>query len=220
MALEMRVKYREDIRMSEIVDCFMKWIEEHDFITLDKILSVLKPVDVSRDFDNPSLYGWSEYNFSETSERSIDEDFIIVKFSDPIPLDAIWREFWSHKEKEGQKAKTLTNEEIVDLMVSSVEAAEKDWDGRKYRSIKKPDFNEPVFDGLFDPDLVRQPPHYIEGRKYEPRKVIYDWDLNFNLGNAVKYLSRAGRKGDKLEDLRKAIQYIEFEIEELEEVSK
>ena len=43
--------------------------------------------------------------------------------------------------------------------------------------------------------------------------------LNFNLGNAVKYVSRAGRKGDKIEDLRKAIQYIEFEIEELEGVN-
>lgn len=63
---------------------------------------------------------------------------------------------------------------------------------------------------------VTHPSHYTEGRKYEPRKVIYDWGLNFNLGNAVKYLSRAGRKEDKITDLRKAIQYIEFELEELE----
>lgn len=68
-------------------------------------------------------------------------------------------------------------------------------------------------------DVVSHPSHYTEGRKYEPRKVIADWGLNFNLGNAVKYVSRAGRKGDKIEDLRKAIQYIEFEIEELEEKS-
>lgn len=65
-------------------------------------------------------------------------------------------------------------------------------------------------------DEIRHPSHYAEGRKYEPRKVIYDWGLNFNLGNAVKYLSRAGRKEDKIKDLRKAIQYIEFELEELE----
>lgn len=67
-----------------------------------------------------------------------------------------------------------------------------------------------------DFDTVSHPSHYTEGRKYEPRKVIADWGLNFNLGNAVKYISRAGRKGDKIEDLRKAIQYIEFEIEELD----
>lgn len=63
-------------------------------------------------------------------------------------------------------------------------------------------------------DVISHPAHYTEGRKYEPRKVIADWDLSFNLGNAVKYLARAGRKGDKIEDLRKAIQYIEFEIDE------
>lgn len=65
-------------------------------------------------------------------------------------------------------------------------------------------------------DVVSHRSYYTEGRKYEPRKVIADWELNFNLGNAVKYISRAGRKGDKIEDLRKAIQYIEFEIEELD----
>lgn len=67
-----------------------------------------------------------------------------------------------------------------------------------------------------EPDIIARPAHYIDGRKYEPRKVIRDWDLNFNLGNAVKYISRAGRKGSALEDLRKAKQYLEFEIEELE----
>lgn len=69
-------------------------------------------------------------------------------------------------------------------------------------------------------DTVSKPAHYCTGRKYEPRKVISDWNLNFNLGNAVKYLSRAGRKGDKVEDLRKAIQYIEYEIEEIENESE
>lgn len=77
----------------------------------------------------------------------------------------------------------------------------------------------PVYDKTkksSDFDAVSRPSHYMEGRKYEPRKVIADWGLNFNLGNAVKYISRAGRKGDKIEDLQKAIQYIEFEIEELD----
>lgn len=63
-------------------------------------------------------------------------------------------------------------------------------------------------------DVISHPSHYAEGRKYKPRKVIADWGLNFNLGNALKYLSRAGRKGDKIEDLQKAIKYIEFEIED------
>lgn len=65
-------------------------------------------------------------------------------------------------------------------------------------------------------DVVKNPAHYCKGRIYEPRKVIHDWDLNFNLGSAVKYIARAGRKKDAIEDLKKAIQYIEFELEEME----
>ena len=64
-------------------------------------------------------------------------------------------------------------------------------------------------------DLVEHPSHYVSGRKYEPKDVIRDWGLNFNLGSAVKYISRAGRKGDPIEDLRKAQQFIQFEIDAL-----
>lgn len=59
---------------------------------------------------------------------------------------------------------------------------------------------------------VSHPEHYTAGRLYEPKDVIRDWGLNFNLGNVVKYVARAGRKGDKLEDLQKARQYLDFEI--------
>ncbi len=64
-------------------------------------------------------------------------------------------------------------------------------------------------------DIVSHPSHYVAGRKYEPKDVIRDWDLNFNLGSAVKYISRAGRKDDALVDLEKAKQFLEFEIEAL-----
>lgn len=66
-------------------------------------------------------------------------------------------------------------------------------------------------------EMVDHPDHYVKDRKYEPYKVIRDWNLNFNLGSAVKYLARAGRKDDAIEDLKKAIEYIRFEIEELED---
>lgn len=62
-------------------------------------------------------------------------------------------------------------------------------------------------------NAVKQPSHYVEGRKYEPKDVIRDWGLNFNLGNAVKYLARAGRKDDIVQDLKKAQEYIQFEID-------
>jgi hypothetical protein len=68
-------------------------------------------------------------------------------------------------------------------------------------------------------DPVNKPAHYTEGRKYEPIKVIRDWNLGFSLGNAVKYISRAGRKDPlkTIEDLKKAIYYIQDEINVLSE---
>lgn len=62
---------------------------------------------------------------------------------------------------------------------------------------------------------VDHPSHYCEGRKYEPIDVISDWELDFDLGNVVKYISRAGRKGDKIEDLDKARFYLNHEINKL-----
>lgn len=69
-------------------------------------------------------------------------------------------------------------------------------------------------------DVVVNPSHYTEGRKYQPKDVIRDWGLNFNLGNVVKYVSRAGRKIDALEDLKKARQYLDFEIEAMGKENK
>ncbi len=60
---------------------------------------------------------------------------------------------------------------------------------------------------------VKSPSHYTAGRRHQPKDVIRDWKLNFNLGSALKYIARAGRKGDPVEDLEKAREYLAFEIE-------
>ena len=64
-------------------------------------------------------------------------------------------------------------------------------------------------------DMVHHPAHYCYS-EYEPKDVIRAWGLNFNLGSAVKYIARAGRKDDILQELNKAKQFIEFEIEAIE----
>lgn len=61
-------------------------------------------------------------------------------------------------------------------------------------------------------DEIKNPPHYTEGRNYEPIEVIEDWRLDYHLGNALKYISRAGRKGSFIEDLKKSIYYLERRI--------
>lgn len=64
-------------------------------------------------------------------------------------------------------------------------------------------------------DKVDHPSHYNQG-KFEVIDVIEDWHLGFNLGNCVKYIGRAGHKGDTLEDLKKAQWYLNREIAYLE----
>ena len=65
-------------------------------------------------------------------------------------------------------------------------------------------------------DPINNPSHYAEGRQFEPIDVIEDWKLNYRMGNVLKYVSRAGRKQDAIEDLKKAVWYLQREIEVLE----
>ena len=68
-------------------------------------------------------------------------------------------------------------------------------------------------------EQVNHPQHYGgQDNPYEAIKVIDAWELGFSLGNTVKYISRAGKKGkDKeLEDLRKALWYLEHHIKTIE----
>lgn len=70
-------------------------------------------------------------------------------------------------------------------------------------------------------ETVDHPAHYGgAGNPYEAIKVIEAWQLNFNLGNTVKYISRAPHKTNLLEDLRKAAWYLAREIENLENAEK
>lgn len=63
------------------------------------------------------------------------------------------------------------------------------------------------------PEEINHPPHYGgEDNIYEAIKVIEAWNLGFNLGNTVKYISRAEHKGATLKDLKKARWYLDREI--------
>lgn len=58
-------------------------------------------------------------------------------------------------------------------------------------------------------DIINHPSHYTDG-KFETIEAIESWRLGYHLGNAVKYISRAGKKSKdtEVEDLRKARWYI------------
>lgn len=66
-------------------------------------------------------------------------------------------------------------------------------------------------------EAVKHPNHYGgKENPYEAIKVIEAWDLNFSLGNVLKYINRSGKKSNNpLEDLEKAAQYLGFEIKRM-----
>ena len=65
-------------------------------------------------------------------------------------------------------------------------------------------------------DSVNHPSHYNKGT-IEVWDFISDWKLNFDRGNAIKYICRAGSKdpNKEIQDLEKAIEYINHEIKML-----
>lgn len=84
---------------------------------------------------------------------------------------------------------------------------QRDYPGNKY-----------VFTELTEHTADVPGPDYYKQYDPEPVVVVRKWGLNFNLGNTIKYLLRAGKKDPKkhIEDLRKAISYIEHEIRAVE----
>ena len=69
---------------------------------------------------------------------------------------------------------------------------------------------------------IEHPDHYGGDTTYEAIKVIHAWNLGFNLGNAVKYICRAGKKLETpgIDDLKKARFYLDYEIRMREEAKR
>ena len=68
-----------------------------------------------------------------------------------------------------------------------------------------------VMKEILEREMVNHPDHY-QGSKMEVIDIIEDYSLGFSLGNAVKYILRADKKGNKKQDLEKAIWYLEREL--------
>lgn len=63
-------------------------------------------------------------------------------------------------------------------------------------------------ENVLKPDMVNKPPHYKDASGIECKEITCHRKMPFSLGNAIKYLYRAGSKGDLLEDLKKAEWYL------------
>lgn len=65
------------------------------------------------------------------------------------------------------------------------------------------------------PDMVNHPPHYSANPNGVQCIDVVEY-MTFNIGNAVKYLWRADKKGSPIEDLKKAEWYLKREIQRRE----
>ena len=107
-----------------------------------------------------------------------------------------------------------------DLKIEAInEAVEKNWNNIYDKRVK--DFSRfenketKLIFKIEEKEMVNHPSHYNMG-KYEAIDVIEDWGLGFNLGNTIKYISRAGHKDSIVQDLKKAMWYLDREIQRLE----
>ena len=73
-------------------------------------------------------------------------------------------------------------------------------------------------------DIINNPDHYTQGGieviEYIRAKLSEPQFVGYCLGNTLKYVSRAGHKGDALEDYRKAQVYLRWAVETLEQHDK
>lgn len=67
-------------------------------------------------------------------------------------------------------------------------------------------------------EKVNHPSHYGgKSNLYEAIKIIEAYNLNFSLGNVIKYTLRAGKKDNEIEDLEKALWYLNRHLTHLKE---
>lgn len=64
---------------------------------------------------------------------------------------------------------------------------------------------------ILNSNMVDHPAHY-QGASFEVIDIINDYKLNFELGNAIKYILRSDKKGNKKQDLEKAVWYLNHEL--------
>jgi hypothetical protein len=132
-----------------------------------------------------------------------------------VGLQYVYTILWNAKKKAGVKKKaTLTLSKIKKGMAEHKKVMGETIANWKTLSVTTS--NTPMQVEMFEPktDPVDHPAHYKVGG-IETIDFIEAKKLNYNIGNVVKYLTRADYKGNKLEDLRKAQWYLTREISTL-----
>ena len=126
--------------------------------------------------------------------------------------------FQTVKDIQPAKQRFASSEDFLpQKLLAELEAAEKKLDlaSKPTKLIVQPQYKETALKmlGAKEADLVNKPPHYTTGG-VETLDFIEAKDLNYRLGNVVKYVVRCGKKNtDPVQDLEKAMFYLKREIE-------
>lgn len=120
----------------------------------------------------------------------------------------------------------IINRNDIETILKNIERKFNDWYGDeddmatvKTNKVNKNPTQNTTAKTEQKEDNVNHPKWYgSKDDPYETIKVIQAWGLNFTLGNALKYISRAGKKDPTktVEDLKKALFYLQYEIDRLE----
>lgn len=144
---------------------------------------------------------------------------IVLKMPVPYDPNAVTVRFDKFSAYDDAEGLDYHSPKIEDLELVETALARQ---AREYREVLEADdeptkgphepFVEAIKSFKFEDD-VNHPAHYNSG-KIEVWDFIYDQGLGYALGNAVKYISRSGKKAgnSKVKDLRKAIAFLEREI--------
>jgi hypothetical protein len=139
-----------------------------------------------------------------------------TKYPHDAPLPAHRKEdymrwFVCGLETSRSKAKVIDN--AVDFALVNYPTLREDYvaRGEEYKARRDGDTTDNA-----KPDMVNHPPHYTS-HPSGVECIQITRHMPFCIGNAVKYLWRADEKGTQLQDLRKAIWYIECEIARITE---
>lgn len=121
---------------------------------------------------------------------------------------------WQAEKKKKAQPERSHNPKVVKAekkYIKKVKAAFKNPQSRVIQEVLQA---KKALEVISRPDMVNHPPHYKAGG-IETIDFIEAKDLNYRLGNVIKYVSRAGKKLDSnpVQDLEKALFYLKREID-------
>lgn len=154
-----------------------------------------------------ALKGRLSYLRQQEKKRQIQDGASPPPKKEPLPSEKNLADEEAEARRQGMSYGQLQAKKRLEEKVEEARA----------REIFKDDLNQLETKIRQVEDPVNHPSHYTDG-SIEVIDYIEDKELDFCLGNAVKYISRAGKKGDAAEDLKKAVWYLERKIQRLEEV--